>query len=571
VTAPGDSDPPARAAGAPPASFGAADLARVALEASPWVVGAVVRALHPRPREGFTLVLEAAPEGGVHREASRLHSAVRLLVSLEPGLARAHLEPPEDDAPSEHDHAKARAERRRERRDESRLPSTEFLDRLRARLVGMRLLALEEVAGDRVLKLSFAPEEAALSAPEAPPTLALWLSFFAARADALLEDARSGEALVGLREGASRPLLSQGAAPVRAPLFPEVEADPASLAVTRAIAARFAQAEADRAAEEERRSFAAELRRALRKAQGAQKRLAEAAEATSRADEHQRTGEMLMASLHLVKRGALFVEVPDYWAASQAADGEIPVRRIDLDPTLPPGEQAERLFKAAKKAKRGAVVTRERLARFTAEVQRLEEALTSLEEGAPVEAVARHAGVRIPGRTHEGAAPARGGKEGARGAGRPPSKRSKAEKDGPGGPRRFRSQDGLDILVGRSNRENDELTTRIARSNDLFFHVSGVPGSHVIVRAEKGKSVALETILDAATLAAHFSKARGRPRVEVGYTPRKWVRKPRGAKPGLVLVEREKTIVVAGEGPRLARLLAGPNAPPDAESGVEWE
>ena len=123
------------------------------------------------------------------------------------------------------------------------------------------------------------------------------------------------------------------------------------------------------------------------------------------------------------------------------------------------------------------------------------------------------------------------------------------------GPHRFRSRDGFEILVGRSNEENDELTLRIARSHDLFFHVLGFPGSHVIVRAQKGKSVPLETLLDAAVVAVHYSKARDHGRAEVSYTPRKYVRKPRGARPGLVTVERSQTLFVGRDEARLRRVL----------------
>ncbi|MBI3724775.1 DUF814 domain-containing protein, partial [bacterium] len=127
--------------------------------------------------------------------------------------------------------------------------------------------------------------------------------------------------------------------------------------------------------------------------------------------------------------------------------------------------------------------------------------------------------------------------------------------DEPRGPRKFDSR-GFTILVGRSNEENDRLTLTVARGNDLFFHVRGFPGSHVIVRTERDKSVPLETLLDAAALAVHYSKVRGNTRADVSYTPRKYVRKPRGAKPGLVEISNEKTIRPDGDPARLARLLA---------------
>jgi predicted ribosome quality control (RQC) complex YloA/Tae2 family protein len=100
--------------------------------------------------------------------------------------------------------------------------------------------------------------------------------------------------------------------------------------------------------------------------------------------------------------------------------------------------------------------------------------------------------------------------------------------------------------VGRNNRENDELTHRVARPEDLWFHAQGVPGSHVVLRRSGRKDHPGKRILElAAGLAAHFSRARHSGTVPVIYTQRRYVRKPKGAKPGLAAVQREKTIFVA--------------------------
>jgi predicted ribosome quality control (RQC) complex YloA/Tae2 family protein len=123
------------------------------------------------------------------------------------------------------------------------------------------------------------------------------------------------------------------------------------------------------------------------------------------------------------------------------------------------------------------------------------------------------------------------------------------------------SADGLEILVGRNAKGNDELTRKIARGNDWFLHVSGRPGSHVIVRALPGKTVPLETLLDAAHLALYYSlsqKDRSGPGLtaaaDVHYTPVKYVRKPKGLEPGRVLLATHKTLRVRLEAGRLERL-----------------
>ncbi len=122
-------------------------------------------------------------------------------------------------------------------------------------------------------------------------------------------------------------------------------------------------------------------------------------------------------------------------------------------------------------------------------------------------------------------------------------------------PRRYRSRDGLEIWVGRSDEANDHLTTRLARGNDLFFHVEASPGSHVILRTEGRPDPPQESILDACELAMRFSKQKGSLGAQVHVVPIKNVSKPRGAKPGLVYVTGGKTLSFRREEDRLKRLL----------------
>src|SRR5207237_6325878 len=94
---------------------------------------------------------------------------------------------------------------------------------------------------------------------------------------------------------------------------------------------------------------------------------------------------------------------------------------------------------------------------------------------------------------------------------------------------RFIAEAGDAILVGRNSRENEELTFGLARSHDLWLHASGAPGSHVVLRLEKGAELRKESLLDAATLALQYSDLRKSGQGEVLYAYRKHVRKPRGA------------------------------------------
>jgi predicted ribosome quality control (RQC) complex YloA/Tae2 family protein len=109
----------------------------------------------------------------------------------------------------------------------------------------------------------------------------------------------------------------------------------------------------------------------------------------------------------------------------------------------------------------------------------------------------------------------------------------------------YKASCGWDILVGRSNRENDELTLKIAAKYDYWFHAWQASGSHVVLRLpDKTVIPDKQTLLEAASLAAYYSKARGASKVPVVYTQAKYVRKPKKFPPGKVLVEREKQLMV---------------------------
>jgi len=190
---------------------------------------------------------------------------------------------------------------------------------------------------------------------------------------------------------------------------------------------------------------------------------------------------------------------------------------VPLDPKLTPQENVDRVFEGARKAERARPALLGRLEELRALLGRAE------------------AGEAIP----EGIAVSRKGKP------QEPRKPYKV----------FRSADGRRILVGKGGKDNDETTLRVAGQNDLFLHTRGCPGAHVIVPLERGETVPQETLLDAATLALHYSKMRTATAAEITYTPRRNVSKPKGAKPGLVQVREERVLRLRREPDRLARLL----------------
>jgi predicted ribosome quality control (RQC) complex YloA/Tae2 family protein len=111
--------------------------------------------------------------------------------------------------------------------------------------------------------------------------------------------------------------------------------------------------------------------------------------------------------------------------------------------------------------------------------------------------------------------------------------------------RSFISSDGLAILVGKTGKDNDTLTLRVAKSHDFWFHVARYGGSHVVLRnPEKLTNPPRQSLLEAAQLAAYFSQARNASKVEVHFTQRRFVSKPKGAKPGLVRLRDYRSITV---------------------------
>jgi predicted ribosome quality control (RQC) complex YloA/Tae2 family protein len=112
------------------------------------------------------------------------------------------------------------------------------------------------------------------------------------------------------------------------------------------------------------------------------------------------------------------------------------------------------------------------------------------------------------------------------------------------GARGYKSTDGFEILVGKGARGNDHITFKIARPNDLWLHTADYPGSHVVIRNNTKKEIPQRTIIEAAQLAAYFSRAKDDSKVSVHYTERKFITKPKGAAPGLVRLSRFRTMVV---------------------------
>lgn len=233
----------------------------------------------------------------------------------------------------------------------------------------------------------------------------------------------------------------------------------------------------------------------------------------------QQLGDLLKAHLGQFERGQTEVEVVDYF------DPSLATVRIELDAAKTPTENADHFFQRARKGKRGLERIVARRTACAAALEAAQRALAVLADHPDEGGLAAARAVLLP------ASPS---------ARRKPSAASRKGPQPPAGPRRFRSREGLDILSGRSARENDHLTLHLARGNDLFFHVARRPGPHVILKVPSGRTAAPESLEDAAFLAGYLSGWRGPGAIDVHWTEVKYVRKRRGSAPGLVEVSRER-------------------------------
>jgi predicted ribosome quality control (RQC) complex YloA/Tae2 family protein len=290
------------------------------------------------------------------------------------------------------------------------------------------------------------------------------------------------------------------------------------------------------------------LQRALTKASARVRRRADAVRGdlsrAESADELARRAQLFVAEAARAPRGAAQLTAVDW------TTGEPREVTMKLDPARGAQEQIDALFRRARRLKEGARIARSRLAEAESILARLAEIARALKanEGAAPDLAALEGRARAVAprdfRLGAAAATAGGGARASRSeqAPRPPF-------------RVFLGTSGRRILVGRGAEKNDQLTFHVARPHDLWLHAKDRAGAHVIVALDKGATCPADLLVEAAHLAAHFSDARDEQVVDVQYTPRRYLRKPRGSAPGLVVVDREKVIALRRQDGLLRQLL----------------
>ncbi len=232
-------------------------------------------------------------------------------------------------------------------------------------------------------------------------------------------------------------------------------------------------------------------------------------------------GELLTANLHMLRKNASEAVVSNYY--------ENPPQSIiiPMDRQHTPGENAQRYYKKYQKAKAAAQMALAQREQALSELAYLEGQLDNLDKCSAADELTEIADeLRELGYIRQEKRP------------------NKAQKTPASKPMHYISSDGADIFVGKNNRQNDMLTLHFAEGDDIWLHTKDIPGSHVILKCAAPSAAALK---EAAILAAYYSKARGGENVAVDYTPRKYVKKPGGAKPGMVIYVKNKTAYVTPE------------------------
>lgn len=273
--------------------------------------------------------------------------------------------------------------------------------------------------------------------------------------------------------------------------------------------------------------FRRELRKAAARALGKTERRIAAIGGDLRkaegAEEYQAAGAAILANLGVLRKGMERAELPG---------GEGGTIVVTLDPARTPAENADAWFRKAKKARSSQARIRDRLedARKDADILRRaaenieaadgRDALQQIRDG-----LVRHGLLRREQQRHP------------------------AGESEPLTAVRIVRFGEWEILVGRNAVGNDRITGKIARSDDLWLHAESMPGSHVLVRNPARRDIPQEVLLRAASLAAYFSRGREAVKVPVTFTRARFVRKPKGAKPGLAVLGQRETVMVAPQPP----------------------
>lgn len=241
---------------------------------------------------------------------------------------------------------------------------------------------------------------------------------------------------------------------------------------------------------------------------------------TEQMEQYRLWGELITANMYKLSKGMKEAELDNFYQPESLV-------HVTLNPVFSPAENAQYYFKKYNKAKSSKVFIEEQMAKNQEELDYLHSVLTALEQSVAIKDLGEIRSELVEATYLKEKVPAK-----------------QKIKEAASEPLSFASPDGYIILVGKNNKQNDLLTLKMAKKDDLWFHTKNIPGSHVIIRRKHGQEIPFTTIEAAAQLAAYHSKARASSQVPVDYTLAGQVKKPNGAKPGMVIYFEQKTLYV---------------------------
>jgi predicted ribosome quality control (RQC) complex YloA/Tae2 family protein len=435
----------------------------------------------------------------------RLPDSLYLLVSVEPSAPRIYLI----------------KRRLRDLEKQSKNP-TAFVLILRKRLANAVLHSIEKLENERILRIAFLAKNEFGQTENY--TLVVQLTgrssnlFLLDKNDFILDSCRETFGIG--QEIASRysppKIKGETGRKESGEIFPQGEFD----SLSKSLDAHYTNLENERNFQAKANAARNKLKQEVSKREKLVKKLNQDLQNHGDAKNWKRFGDLLLANLSNAKREGGKVLVIDFY------DETTPTVEIEVDENVPITEAAEIFFRRYTKARNAQAELSKRLADlelqisdFNLQTENLEAAIAEKDE----QFLSHFLG--------EKSAPK-------------PAKSKEKHTENFTGARRYNSSDGFEILVGKGSKDNDFLTFRVAKSFDLWLHAADYPGSHVVVKNPNRKEIPPRTLLEAAQMAAFFSRAKEQPKVAVHYTQKKFVNKPKGASAGLVSLSSFKTILV---------------------------
>ncbi|WP_242144504.1 MULTISPECIES: NFACT family protein [unclassified Bacillus cereus group] len=248
-----------------------------------------------------------------------------------------------------------------------------------------------------------------------------------------------------------------------------------------------------------------------------------------KADKYQLFGELLTANIYAIKKGDKEVEVVNYY------DENGRTVTITLDPFKTPSENAQRYFQKYQKAKNSVAIVKEQIEKTKEEILYFDSLLQQMDAASSKDIEEIREELAEEGYLR--------------------NRKAKQVKKKPTKPLldKYIASDGTEILVGKNNKQNDYLTTKFARRDEIWLHTKDIPGSHVVIRSVEPSE---ETLLEAAKIAAYYSKAKNSSSVPVDFTKIRHVKKPSGAKLGFVTYDHQQTLYVTPDADTVMKLKA---------------